>query len=45
MKKELSVEISSEAFYAEANMRFLREGIAQLNAGKGVEHEIIEVEE
>ena len=35
----------SDNFYSESNMKFLLEGIKQLNAGKGVEHEIIEVDE
>ena len=38
-------EIECDPFYSENNMRFLRDGIAQLNAGKGVEHELIEEEE
>ena len=45
LERRIPFEISSEAFYSEANMRFLREGMTQLNAGKGVEHELIEVEE
>ena len=31
-----------DQFYSESNMKFLRKGIEQLNAGKGVEHELIE---
>lgn len=31
-----------DPFYSESNMKFLSEGIKQLNAGKGVEHELIE---
>ena len=38
-------EIECDPFLSESNLRFLREGIKQLNAGKGVEHELIEVEE
>lgn len=41
-ERRIPFEISLDPFYCEANMRFLREGAAQLNAGKGVEHEIIE---
>ncbi len=37
-------DVSADPFYSESNMAFLREGIAALNAGKGVEHELIEVE-
>ena len=35
-------EIEADPFYSESNMRFLREGIAQLNSGRGVEHELEE---
>ena len=35
-------EIECDPFYSESNMRVLRDGIAQLNAGKGIEHELIE---
>ena len=35
-------EIECDPFYSESNMRVLREGIAQLNTGKGLEHELIE---
>ena len=38
-------EIDCDPFYSESNMRHLREGISQLDAGNGVEHEIIEVTE
>lgn len=31
-----------DPFYSEGNMKFLMKGIKQLNAGKGVEHELIE---
>ena len=44
-ERRIPFEISLDPFYSEANMRFLREGAAQLNAGKGVEHELIEDEE
>lgn len=33
---------SDDLLYCENNLRFLKEGIKQLNAGKGVEHELIE---
>ena len=38
-------EIECDPFYAETNLRFLREGIAQLNAGNGIEHDLIEASE
>ena len=44
-ERKIPFEISADSFYSESNLRFLREGVAQLNAGKGVEHEIVEVRE
>ena len=35
-------EISVDPFYSESNVAHLRRGIAALNAGLGVEHDIIE---
>ena len=35
-------EISVDPFYSENNVAHLRRGIAALNAGLGVEHDIIE---
>ena len=35
-------EIAAEPFYSETNMEHLRRGIAALNDGHGVEHELIE---
>ena len=35
-------EISVDPFYSENNVAHLRRGIATLNAGLGVEHDIIE---
>jgi DNA-damage-inducible protein J len=39
------VAADPDPFYSEANMERLRRGIAALKAGKGVEHELIEVED
>ena len=39
------VMVESDPFYSESNMAHLRRGIAALNSGKGVEHELIEVSE
>ena len=36
--------LPADPFYSKENMSFLREGAAALDAGKGVEHELIEVE-
>lgn len=41
-ERRIPFEISLDPFYSESNLRFLKEGAAQLNAGKGVEHELIE---
>ena len=37
-------EVSIDPFYCESNMEHLRRGIAALNAGLGVEHELVEVQ-
>lgn len=44
-EKRIPFEVSVDPFYSESNMAFLRQGIAELNAGHGVEHELIEVDE
>lgn len=44
-EKRIPFEVSIDPFYSESNMAHLRRGIAALNAGKGVEHELYEVEE
>lgn len=36
-------EVSIDPFYCESNMEHLRRGIVALNAGLGVEHELVEV--
>ena len=36
-------EIFADPFYSESNISHLKRGIAALNAGEGVEHELIEV--
>ena len=35
-------EVSVDTFYSESNVAHLRRGMAALNAGLGVEHDIIE---
>lgn len=37
-------ELTTDPFYSETNMAHLRRGIAALDAGKGVAHELIEVD-
>ena len=39
----IPLEVSIDPFYCESNMEHLRRGIAALNAGLGVEHELVEV--
>lgn len=41
----ISFDLSIDPFYSETNLVHLRRGIAALNAGKGVEHDLIEVED
>lgn len=43
-EKRIPFELSADPFYSESNMAHLRRGVAALNAGKGVEHEPVEVE-
>lgn len=40
---KIPFEISADPFWNEANQEHLRKAVAALNAGKGVEHELIEV--
>ena len=40
-----SFEVSVDPFYSESNMAHLRRGIQTMQEGKGVEHDIIEVDE
>ena len=44
-KQKIPFELAVDPFYSESNMAHLRRGIAALNSGKGVEHELIEVSE
>lgn len=44
-EKRIPFEVSVDPFYKESNMEHLRRGVEALNAGKGVEHDIIEVDE
>ena len=44
-EKRIPFEVSVDPFYHVCNMSHLRRGIEALNAGKGIEHDIIEVDE
>ena len=39
------VTTESDPFYSESNLAHLRRGVAALNSGQGIEHDIIEVNE
>lgn len=44
-ERRIPFEVSVDPFYSESNMEHLRRGVEALNDGKGVEHDIIEVDE
>ena len=46
-EKRLPFDITTEPdpFYSESNLAHLRRGIAALNSGKGIEHDLIKVSE
>lgn len=41
-EKRIPFEVSVDPFYSASNVEHLRRGVAAINSGKGVEHEIIE---
>lgn len=41
-EQRIPFEVSVDPFYSEANMRYLKKSAAALDAGKGVEHSLIE---
>lgn len=41
-EKRIPFEVSADPFYSESNLKHLQRAIADLNAGKGAEHELIE---
>ena len=44
-EKRIPFEVSVDPFYSESNLAHLRRGVEALNAGRGVEHDIIEADE
>ena len=44
-EKRIPFDVSVDPFYSESNMAHQRRGVEALNAGKGIEHDIIEVDE
>lgn len=41
-EQRVPFEVSIDPFYSESNLNHLREGIKELNAGRGVSHSLIE---
>lgn len=41
-QRKIPFEVSADPFYSESNLAHLRRGVAALDAGKGVQHELIE---
>ena len=41
-EKRIPFEVSADPFYSESNLKHLQRVVAELNAGKSVEHETIE---
>ncbi|MDR1541119.1 MAG: type II toxin-antitoxin system RelB/DinJ family antitoxin [Clostridiales bacterium] len=44
-QQKIPFELAVDPFYSEANMNRLRRGIAALNAGKGMDHELVEIDD
>lgn len=44
-EKRIPFEVSIDPFYSESNMAHLRRGMQAMQEGRGVEHDIIEVDE
>ena len=43
-EKRIPFEVSVDPFYSDSNIAQLRRGVEALNAGKGIEHDIITVD-
>ena len=41
-ERRIPFDVCADPFYSESNMNHLLRGISALNAGKGVEHDLIE---
>ena len=41
-EQRVPFDVAIDPFYSESNLKHLREGIKELNAGRGVSHELIE---
>ena len=43
-EKRIPFEVSIDPFFSDSNIKHLKRGVESLNAGKGVEHDLIEVD-
>lgn len=43
-EKRIPFEVAIDPFFSEKNIKRLEKGVSELKAGKGVEHELIEVD-
>lgn len=41
-EQRIPFDVSIDPFYSESNLKHLREGIRELNAGRGIVHNLIE---
>ena len=41
-EQRVPFDVAFDPFYSESNLKHLREGIKEINAGRGVSHELIE---
>ena len=44
-QQKIPFPLEANPFYSDENMERIRRGIAALNAGQGIEHDLIEVED
>lgn len=44
-ERRIPFEVTADPFYSASNMAHLRRGVAALNSGKGVSHDLIEDDE
>ena len=44
-KGKIPFEITADPFYSESNQAYLKKAIAALNAGEGIERDLIEVDD
>ncbi len=42
---KIPFELAADPFYSESNQAYLRRAVAALDAGKGVKHDLIEVDD